>query len=119
MAQTLEKKYKLHVKTGDRVLVLSGKDKGKVGYVKKAIPSAGKVVVDGVNLITKATKPNPMKNIQGGLIKYEAAICSSKVMLYCPKCEKPTRIRHMQLENGQKTRVCKKCGEQFDVKGLK
>lgn len=108
-------KKQLHVKTGDRVYVISGKDKGKVGNVKKALPRKGKVVVEGVNVITKATKANPMANVQGGLVKYEAPMFASKVMLYCPKCEKPTRIRHEILENGKKTRVCKKCGEQLDI----
>jgi len=106
---------KLHVKAGDRVFVTSGKDKGKVANVKKAMPKEGKVVIEGVNMVTKATKPNPAAGIQGGLIKLEAPMNSSKVMIYCPKCEKPTRIRREILENGKKTRVCKKCGEQLDV----
>ena len=109
-----DKKQKLHVKTGDRVIVVSGKDKGKIANVKSALPKEDKVVIEGVNMITKATKANPMKNIQGGLIKYEAPMNSSKVMLYCTKCEKPTRIRHQVLESDQKVRVCKKCGEQLD-----
>jgi large subunit ribosomal protein L24 len=105
----------IHVKTGDRVLVIAGKDKGKVGNIKKALPREGKIVIEGVNIITKAMRPNPMKNIQGGLVKYEAPINSSNVMLYCTKCEKPSRIRHQVLEDGRKTRVCKKCGEQVDI----
>ncbi|MDD3149959.1 MAG: 50S ribosomal protein L24 [Candidatus Gastranaerophilales bacterium] len=113
MAQ--ENKSKLHIKTGDRVMVISGKDKGKIGNVKIAMPKEGKVVVEGANMITKAVRSNPMAGIQGGLIKFEAAMNSSKVMLYCPKCEKPTRIRQEVLEEGKKTRVCKKCGEQLDV----
>ena len=74
----------------------------------------GKVVVEGVNMVTKAVKANPMAGIQGGLIKMEAPMSASKVMLYCPKCEKPTRIRH-EMVDGKKTRVCKKCGEQLDI----
>ncbi|EKE04201.1 MAG: ribosomal protein L24 [uncultured bacterium] len=105
---------KLHVKTGDRVLVISGKDKGKIGNIKKAMPKESRVVVEGVNIVTKAMKPNPMKNIQGGLVKFEAPIQASNVMLYCSKCEKPSRIRHEVLESGKKVRVCKKCGEQVD-----
>lgn len=106
---------KMHIKTGDRVVVLTGKDKGKVANVKKSLPQDNKVVVEGVNIITKAQKPNPMLGLQGGLIKYEAPVYSSKVMLYCPKCEKPTRIKHEILKDGRKTRVCKKCGEQLDI----
>lgn len=106
---------KLHVKTGDRVLVITGKDAGKIGNVKKSIPEKSRVVVEGINMITKAVKANPMKGVQGGLVKYEAPLNASNVMLYCSKCEKPTRIRHQVLENGKKTRVCKKCGEQLDI----
>ena len=114
MANT-KKKYKLHVKIGDRVIVIYGKDKGKIGNIKKAIPAEGKVIIEGINLVTKSMKANPQKSIRGGLIKLEAPLKSSKVMLYCQKCEKPTRIRHMELPNGTKTRVCKKCGEHFDI----
>ncbi len=111
MAKAEEKS--IHLKTGDRVIIISGKDKGKVGNVKEALPKEGKIVVEGVNMVTKATKPNPMANIPGGLVKFEAPFNSSKAMLYCPKCEKPTRIRHDEPEDGKKTRVCKKCGEQL------
>lgn len=105
----------LHVKTGDRVIIISGKDKGKVANIKKAIPQKGKVVVEGANMVTKAMKPNPMANIQGGLVKLEAPMNSSKVMLYCQKCEKATRITYNILEDGRKVRVCKHCSEQIDV----
>ena len=111
---TDKNKKSLHVKTGDRVIVTAGKDKGKVGNVKKAIPTEGKVLVEGANMVTKAQKPNPMAGIQGGLVKKEAAIDSSKVMLYCPSCQKSTRIKH-EVKNDKKVRVCKHCGEQLDV----
>lgn len=115
MAKTIaNNNQKLHVKTGDRVMVISGKDKGKIGSIKKSYPKIGKVVVEGVNMITKAVKPNPMAGVQGGLIKMEAPFNSSKIMIFCSKCEKPTRIRHDVLESGKKIRVCKKCGEQLD-----
>ena len=104
----------LHVKTGDRVIVTAGKDKGKTGNIKKSIPSEGQVVVEGVNMITKATKANPAYGIQGGLIKKEAPLDSSNVMVVCPSCEKPTRISHKVID-GKKVRICKKCGEQLDV----
>ena len=105
---------KLHVKTGDRVVVIMGKDKGKIANVKKALPQDNKIVVEGVNIITKAQKPNPMAGVQGGLVKYEAPLYSSKVMLYCTKCEKATRIK-VEMVDGKKVRVCKKCGEQLDI----
>ena len=106
---------RLHIKTGDRVVIISGKDKGKVGNVKKAMPKLNKVIVEDANMITKAMKANPMANFQGGLIKMEAPVDSSKVMLFCSKCEKATRISFNVLEDGTKTRVCKKCGEQLDT----
>ena len=107
-------KKKLHVKTGDRVIVLAGKDKGKIGNIKKTNPSKSTVIVEGANMVTKAQKPQPMAGIQGGLIKMEAPLDSSKVMVVCPACEKPTRIKHAVVD-GKKVRVCKKCGEQLDV----
>jgi len=110
-----DKKKSLHVKSGDRVIVTAGKDKGKIGNVKKAVPSEGKVFVEGVNMVTKAQKPQPMAGIQGGLIKLEGALDSSNVMVVCPACEKPTRIKH-EVVDGKKVRVCKKCGEQIDAK---
>ena len=107
-------KKSLNVKTGDRVIVTAGKDKGKIGNVKRTNPSEQKIVVEGANMVTKAQKPNPMAGVQGGLIKIEAPLDSSNVMIVCPSCEKPTRIKHDVVE-GKKIRVCKKCGEQLDV----
>lgn len=107
------KKKSLHVKAGDRVIVTAGKDKGKISNVRKVMPADSKVIVDGVNMVTKAQRPQPMLGIQGGLIKKEAPLDSSKVMVVCPACEKPTRIKH-DVVNGKKIRVCKKCGEQLD-----
>jgi len=104
----------LHVKNGDRVIVTAGKDKGKIGNIKKVVPSESKVYVEGANMVTKAQKPNAMAGIQGGLIKVEAALDVSNVMVVCPSCEKPTRIKH-EIKDGKKVRVCKKCGEQLDV----
>ena len=111
---TKENNKNLHVKTGDRVILTAGKDKGKIGNVKKVNPSKSQVVVEGANMVTKAQKPNPMAGIQGGLVKIEAAVDSSNVMIVCPSCEKPTRIKH-EIKDGKKVRVCKKCGEQLDV----
>ena len=111
---TDKNKKSLHVKNGDRVIVTSGKDKGKTGNIKKVDPAAGKVVVEGANMVTKAQKPQPMAGIQGGLIKLEAPMEASKVMVVCPACEKPTRIKH-DVVDGKKVRVCKKCGAKLDV----
>ncbi len=111
---TKETKKSVHVKSGDRVVVLAGKDKGKMGNVKKVDLKTGKVLVEGVNMVTKAQKPMPMAGIQGGLIKMEAPIDSSNVQVVCPACEKPTRIQH-KIVDGKKVRVCKKCGEQLNA----
>lgn len=107
-------KKSLQVKTGDRVMIIAGKDKGKMGNIKKTNLPKAQVVVEGANMVTKAQKPNPMAGVQGGLIKIEAPLDASNVMIVCPSCEKPTRIKHDIVE-GKKIRVCKKCGEQLDV----
>ncbi len=106
--------HNLHVKRGDRVIMTSGKDKGKTGNVKKVIKSENKIIVEGLNMVTKAQRPNPMAGIQGGLNKIEAPVDSSKVMLYCMACEKATRVKR-EIVDGKKVRVCKKCGQQIDA----
>ncbi|HBC95776.1 MAG TPA: 50S ribosomal protein L24 [Clostridium sp.] len=103
---------KVHVRKKDTVMVISGKDKGKIGEVLSVMPKVGKVVVKGVNIVSKHQKPNK-QNVEGGIIQKEAPIYSSKVMLYCNKCESVTRISHKILDDGTKVRVCKKCGETF------
>lgn len=103
---------KVHVRKNDTVMVISGKDKGKTGEVLSVMPKTGKVVVKGINVVTKHQKPN-RANMQGGIIQKEAPVYSSKVMLYCDKCKSVTRISHKMLEDGTKVRVCKKCGETF------
>ncbi len=103
---------KMHVKKGDKVVVLSGKDKGKQGEVLVAKPAEGKVIVEGVAVVKKAMRPNA-QNQQGGIVEKEAAIDASNVMLVCPSCGKPSRVGHDVNDEGKKVRVCKKCGAQF------
>ncbi len=103
---------KVHVKTNDTVVILSGKDKGKKGKVLEVSPTEGKVIVEGLNMVTKHVKPRRMGE-SGGIVKAEAPLYASKVQLVCPKCDNPTRLAHKILENGTKERVCKKCGETF------
>lgn len=103
---------KLHVKTGDTVRVISGKDKGKDGKVMAVSPSEGKVIVEGRNLVTKHVKPR-QQGQQGGIVKAEGAMYASKVQLLCPKCNKPTRVGHAVDKDGNKTRVCKKCSAEI------
>ena len=105
MAQD-SKKRDIHVRKGDRVVVISGN-------VKDVIKKDGTVIVEGVNLVTKAQKANPMLGIQGGLNKIEAPLDSSKVMLVCPVCEKATRIGQI-VKDDKKVRVCKKCNKEID-----
>ena len=103
---------KLHVKKGDTVVVLSGKDKGKQGKIITAMPRAGKVIVEGVNKVKRHSKPS-LKVPNGGIITKEMPMHACKVQLVCPACNKPTRIGHKDL-NGKNARVCKKCGEIID-----
>jgi len=105
---------KIHVKKGDTVYVLSGKDSGKKGKVLKVFPDTKMVLVEGVNITTKHQKPKNRYQ-QGGIIHQESPVFSSKVMLVCERCKKPTRIGKKILENGQKARMCKKCDEIIDV----
>ena len=102
----------MHVKKNDTVFVLSGKDKDKIGEVLKVYPKENRVVVSGINIVTKHKKPN-RENMQGGLIKVEAPINASKVMLYCNSCKKATRIKHEFLNDGTKVRVCRHCNEKI------
>lgn len=100
---------KLHVRTGDTVYVISGKDKGQTGKVLQVFTKKGKVLVEGINKVTKHLKPNQM-NPQGGVVEREAPIFSSKVMLFDEKAGKPTRVGY-KMENGKKVRYSKKTGE--------
>lgn len=102
----------IHVRKNDTVMIISGKDKGKTGEVLAVFPKKGKILVKGVNVVSKHQKPNKA-NMQGGIIHKESPIFSSKAMLYCTKCKSVTRISHKILEDGSKVRVCKKCGETF------
>lgn len=104
---------KVHVKKGDTVYIISGKDKGKKGKVLEVIPKEGKIIVEGVNIATKHVKPTRELQ-QGGIIHQEAPFYSSKAMVFCTKCNKPTRIGRKILEDGTKVRTCKKCGEVLD-----
>ena len=98
----------MNIRKDDKVIVLSGKDKGKEGKVLSANPKAGKVIVEGVNVASKHMRPRKQGE-QGGIIKMETPIYACKVMVVCPKCGKPTRVAH-KLVDGKNVRVCKKCG---------
>ena len=106
---------KVHVKTGDEVIVINGKNRGMKGKVLQVSPSEGKVIVEGVNIVTKHVKPRKMGEA-GGLVKAESALYASKVQLICPKCGRPTRTGHAIKHKGKKVRTCKKsdCLAQFE-----
>ncbi len=106
---------KIHVKTGDEVVVINGKYRGKRGKVMQVSPSEGKVIVEGVNIVTKHVKPKKQGE-PGGLIKAESALYAPKVQLICPKCGKPTRTGSTINAKGKKMRTCKKsnCLAEFE-----
>ena len=101
---------KLHVKTGDTVYVISGKSRGKRGKVLVTSPKEGKVIVEGVNVVTKHVKPKNQQQ-QGEIVKTEGALYACKVQMYCKKCDKAVRTGVKVEKDGKKVRVCKKCGE--------
>lgn len=103
----------LNVKTGDNVVVITGKDAGKQGKVLACFPDKNRIVVEGVNIISRHTKARSAQEA-GGIIKKEGTIDVSNVMLVCPTCGKPTRVKHSEVD-GKHTRVCK-CGAVLDKK---
>ena len=104
----------MFVKTGDTVVLLTGDDKyrGKKGKVLAVSPKEGKVIVEGINVVKKHVKPRKAGD-PSGIIETEGAIYASKVQVVCPKCGKATRVGHKIDENGNKSRVCKKCGAEL------
>jgi len=100
----------LNIRKDDTVLVTTGKDKGKKGKVHRAMPADGKVLVAGVNMIKRHTRPRGIAR-QAGIIEREAPLDISNVALICPKCSKPTRVKHVFLADGAKVRACRHCGE--------
>lgn len=102
-----------NIRKGDTVLVLSGKDRGKRGAVARMDNKKERLVVEGVNMGVRHVKPRPPA-IQGGRLEQERPLHISNVMLVCPKCAKPTRVGHRQLEDGSKVRVCKQCNENVE-----
>ena len=103
---------KMSIKKDDLVVVLSGKDKGKQGKVLEAMPADRKVIVEGINVVYRHTRPRKQGE-EGGILKKEAAIYACKVQKVCPKCNKPTRPAHKMLADGKKVCVCKKCGAEI------
>lgn len=103
------------IKVNDKIEVISGKDKGRVGKVIRVNRDEKKILVEKVNIIKRHTKPS-MKNQQGGIVEKEASFHVSNVMLICPKCTTTVRIGKKKLDDGHKVRICKKCGEVVEPK---
>jgi large subunit ribosomal protein L24 len=97
------------IRRNDNVVVMTGKDRGKRGRVLRVVADKNRVVVEGVNTIKRHTKPNPQRNVKGGVVEREAAVHASNVQLVCPECGKPTRIGRKILGDGRKVRICRKC----------
>ena len=102
---------KLHVKTGDQVIVTTGNAKGTIGKVLEVSPKEGKVIVEGASIVKKHIKPRNTQQ-QGGIIEAPAAMYACKVQLYCSKCKKGTRAAH-KMDGDKKIRVCVKCGAEL------
>ena len=103
---------KLHVKKNDTVVVIAGKDKAKTGKVLQILPKKDGVLVEGINLTKRHTKPRGSES--GSIVEKEAAVHISNIMIYCGKCSKPVRTKINTLEDGKIVRTCVKCGEAFD-----
>jgi large subunit ribosomal protein L24 len=97
------------IRKNDNVVVMTGKDRGKRGRVVRLVPEKNRLVVEGVNFVKRHTKPNPQKNVKGGVVEREAALHASNVQIVCPECGKPTRIGKKVLDDGRKVRICRKC----------
>jgi large subunit ribosomal protein L24 len=105
----------VHIKKNDMVYVLSGKDRGKSGKVLKVYLEKKKAVVEGINFIQKHTRPNPQKNVKGGILPKESPIHISNLMVVCKRCNKHARIGVSIIQNDRKARICKNCNELLDA----
>ena len=103
----------MKLKKGDTVLVITGKNKGKTGKIEQVFPKINQILVTGVNIIKKHTRPTK-KNPHGGIIQINKPISASNVLLLCPRCNKPTRVGIKMLDKSKKLRICKKCKESVE-----
>ena len=102
------------VRKNDNVVVTTGKDRGKRGRVLKVVPTRNRLVIEGVNFIKRHTRPNPQRNIKGGVVEREGSVHASNVQIICPECGAATRIGHQLLGDGRKIRICRKCDGAVD-----
>ncbi len=101
---------KFRIKKNDKVIVIAGREKGKTGKILRVIPKKDRVIVEKINMIKRHMRPGPQSR-QGGILEKEGPIHISNLMLVCTKCTDPTRVGYKMLEDGNKVRFCKKCGE--------
>jgi large subunit ribosomal protein L24 len=104
----------MHVRKGDHVVVIAGKEKGKRGRVLRLLSDKGRLVIERVNMVKRHTKPT-QRNPRGGILEKEGSLEASNVSLWCGKCAAPRRARHEQNEGQKKRRVCIKCGTAFET----
>jgi large subunit ribosomal protein L24 len=97
------------IRRNDNVVVVTGKDRGKRGRVLKVFPDTNRLIIEGANMIKRHTKPNPSRNVKGGIVEREASLHASNVQLLCPECGARTRIGRRILGDGRKVRICRKC----------
>src|SRR3984893_2903910 len=97
------------IRKNDTVLVVTGKDRGKRGRVLQLVPDKNRLIVEGVNMIKRHTRPKPGKNVKGGIGEWEASLAASNVQRVCPECGAQTRVGRRILGDGRKVRVCRKC----------
>jgi len=109
MAAATAERVRMNLRKNDTVQVITGRDAGKQGKVLKVIREKNRVIVQGVGFTKKHTRPNPQRNIKGGIAEREAPIHASNVMIVCGECGKRTRIGHKVLADGKKARICRRC----------
>ncbi len=106
---------RVHLRKNDTVKVIAGKDRGKIARVLAVKPDRGTAIVEGVQFVKRHTRPNPSRNIKGGIVQKEGSIHVSNLMVVCPECKAPTRVARRILEDGSKIRICKKCQGALDA----
>ena len=107
-------RVRIQIRKNDQVKVIAGKDLNKTGRVLRVLRDKGRVVVEGVSFLKRHTRPNPQKQIKGGIVEREAPIHISNVMIVCGACGRATRIGHNLLSDGKKVRICRSCNSSLD-----
>src|SRR5262245_18553406 len=100
-------RWQTPIRRNDTVVIMTGKDSGKRGRVLKVLPAKNRLIVEGVNVIKRHTRPNPQRNVKGGIVEREASLHASNVQLVCPECGKSTRVGRRVLNDGRKVRICR------------